>query len=100
MTCEHLIALERALIGAGMKETSRGQAWSQNCREWVYFDCFLPLKPLRQKFQLADCVEDHEHRGTHDGQESGFVCTVHNDGIMGHHPASGVASMQFDPSAP
>jgi hypothetical protein len=97
MTCEHLMDLERALIAAGIKETSRGQAWSQNCREWVYFDCFLPAQLIRQKFKLADCVEDHEHRGTHDGQESGFTCSIHHDGIMGHHPASGVTARSFNP---
>jgi hypothetical protein len=97
MTCEHLIALERALIEAGVKETSRGQAWSQNCREWVYFDCFLPAESTRRKFAFDPCVEDHAHLGTHDGQESGFVCTVHHDGVMGHHPASGVAAMTFEP---
>jgi hypothetical protein len=26
------------------------------------------------------------HRGTHDGQEAGFVRRVHHDGIMGYPP--------------
>ena len=98
MTCEHLIDLERAIIAAGIRETSRGQAWSQNCREWVYFDCFLPRDRIRNRFNLASCVEDHEHRGTHDGMESGFVCSMHHDGIMGHHPASGSTARSFDPT--
>lgn len=97
MTCEHLIELERALVKAGIKETFRGQAWSQNCREWVYFDCFIPTRLIRERFKLAECVKDHEHRGTHDGQESGLVCELHGDGIMGHHPASGVAAKTFYP---
>jgi hypothetical protein len=97
MTCEHLVALEQALIAAGFRETSRGQAWSQNCREWVYFDCYLPAQLVREKFGLAECVEDHMHRGTHDGQESGFVCSVHHDGIMGHHPDAGVKAEIFRP---
>jgi hypothetical protein len=97
MTCEHLLALEQALIEAGFTETYRGQAWSENCREWVYFDCLLPLATLRQKFRLADCVQEHSHLGTHDGQESGFTCTIHKDGVMGHHPASGKAAPAFEP---
>jgi hypothetical protein len=97
VTCEHLIALEQALIAAGMKETSRGQAWTQNCREWVYFDCFLPAASIRRTFALDPCVEDHVHRGTHDGQESGFVCSMHHDGIMGHYPDSGVTARTFEP---
>jgi hypothetical protein len=43
MTCEHLLPLEEALLAEGIRETSRGQAWSENCREWVYFDCRLDL---------------------------------------------------------
>lgn len=88
MTCEHLLPLEEALLAAGIRETYRGQAWSENCREWVYFDCRLALPELRQRFQLASCVVYHEHFGTHDGQEAGFVCTIHQDGIMGLHPKS------------
>ena len=41
MVCEHLAALEKELIAAGVPITYRGQAWSDNCREWVYFDCCL-----------------------------------------------------------
>lgn len=86
VTCEHLIELERALARAGFRETFRGQAWSDNCREWVYYDCLLPAEAIRRKFAFAPCVQDHAHRGTHDGQEAGFVCDIHNDGIMGRHP--------------
>lgn len=88
MTCEHLIELERALAAAGFHETFRGAAWSANCREWVYFDCVLDRDAIRRRYELAACVEDHEHRGTHDGQEAGFVCTVDHDGVMGLHPSA------------
>lgn len=97
MVCEHLIEVEQAVRNAGFRETFRGRAWSQNCREWVYFDCFLPLETIRQTFNLASCVQNHEHLGTHDGQESGFICTSHHDGIMGHHPLSGVSAQTFSP---
>ena len=86
MTCEHLIALDRALADAGFKETFRGAAWSANCREWVYYDCVLERDALRRRFDLPACVQDHVHRGTHDGQEAGFVCTMDHDGVMGLHP--------------
>ena len=86
MICEHLIELEKAITAAGFRETFRGAAWSQNCREWVYFDCVLPLDRIREKFQFAECVKDHSHCGTHDGQEAGFVCVIHKDGVMGQHP--------------
>ena len=92
MTCEHLNQLEKAMIAAGMPETFRGQAWSNNCREWVYFDCFIDTAAVRKTFTLADCVKDHAHRGTHDGQERGFVCAQCNDALMGaYEPTSGIA---------
>ena len=92
MTCEHLRDLENAMIAAGLKETFRGQAWSKNCREWVYFDCFIDAAAVRQKFTLAPCVNDHAHRGTHDGQERGFVCSACWDAVMGvYEPTAGLA---------
>jgi hypothetical protein len=86
MVCEHLSALERELIAAGIAETFRGQAWSENCREWVYFKCVLGLEALRARLTFASCVEDHLHCGTHDGAEAGFVCSACKDAVMGRHP--------------
>jgi hypothetical protein len=89
MTCEHLIQLERELLDRGFVETFRGQAWSDNVREWVYFDVCFDRPAVRERFQFAPCVRDHEHYGTHDGQEAGFECAIHQDGVMGIHPKSG-----------
>lgn len=86
MVCEHLSALESELLARDVEITFRGQAWSDNCREWVYFACVLDLPSLRARFAFAPCVEDHVHRGTHDGSESGFVCSVCQDALMGAHP--------------
>ena len=88
MVCEHLTSLEQALVAAGMRETFRGAAWSRNCREWVYFNCVLDRTSLRERMQFPTCVQDHEHLGTHDGQEAGFVCAACHDGVMGMHPKS------------
>jgi len=87
MTCEHLRQLESEILAAGIQETFRGQAWSDNCREWVYFDCYFDRKSIRSRIEFAACVRDHEHRGTHDGQEAGFVCAQCHDAIMGLHPS-------------
>jgi hypothetical protein len=84
--CEHLALLEEAIISNGIKETYRGAAWSKNCREWVYFECTLNTDSLKEKFTFPSCVEVHEHRGTHDGSEKGFVCNTCHDGVMGYHP--------------
>ena len=92
MTCEHLKPLEAAIIARGIRETFRGQAWSLNCREWVYFDCFIDTAAVRRAFALPSCVSEHVHRGTHDGQERGFVCSNCHDGIMGsYEPVAGGA---------
>lgn len=87
MVCEHLAALEAEMLARDVRETFRGEAWSRNCREWVYFDCWLDRAALRQRFAFAPCVEDHVHRGTHDGAEAGLVCTQCWDAIMGVHDA-------------
>ena len=85
MVCKHLRVLENEMIAAGILVTFRGKAWSHNCREWVYFDCLIDCAAVRKRISFPACVEDHEHLGTHDGQESGFVCTQCQDGIMGVH---------------
>jgi len=86
MTCEHLVELEQALISGGYSETFRGKAWSDNVREWVYFRVCFDMPAVRERFHFDKCVVDHEYLGTHDGQEAGFECKVHQDGIMGVHP--------------
>lgn len=83
MVCVHLRTLETELLERGISVLFRGEAWSRGAREWVYFDCLLDLAGLRRRLQLDRCVVDHEHRGTHDGQERGFVCEEHHDAIMG-----------------
>ena len=83
MVCEHLQQLEQELLQSGIKETFRGQAWSHNCREWVYFQCVLDLRALRERMRFDACVQDHQHHGTHDGSEAGFVCGQCKDAIMG-----------------
>ena len=88
MVCEHLRPLEEVLLQAGIEETFRGKAWSENSREWVYFNCVLPLEDLQQHLSFPDCVQVHSHNGTHSGSESGFVCSIHDDGIMGIHPSA------------
>ncbi len=88
MTCEHLRSLESTIIARGIRETFRGKAWSQNCREWVYFDCFIDTEAVRRAFSFADCVIEHIHRGTHDGQERGFVCSSCQDAVMGSYESS------------
>ena len=90
MICEHLQPLERAIRAQGIRATYRGQAWTENCREWVYFDCFIDTEAVRKSMPLADCVHEHSHRGTHDGQERGFECSLCKDGVMGaYEPQAG-----------
>ena len=74
-------------MAAGVAVTYRGKTWTSNCREWVYFNCCLDRESIRQRMTFAECVHDHEHRGTHDGQEAGFYCSACHDGVMGAHPA-------------
>jgi hypothetical protein len=86
VVCDHLAELERELIRRGIAVTSRGRAWSANCREWVYFDCVLDRPALRARLALPEYILDHVHTGTHDGCEAGFVCPHCHDAVMGLHP--------------
>lgn len=91
MVCEHLSAVETALLDGAAEVTFRGSAWSENCREWVYVDRYLDTAAIRARFALAPCVEDHTHIGTHDGSEHGLVCAQHHDAVMGLlEPSAGV----------
>jgi hypothetical protein len=83
MLCQHLAQLEQELLAANIPVTFRGQAWSSNCREWVYFACWLDRQSIRSRIVFPEFVKDHVHRGTHDGQESGLVCAQCNDAVMG-----------------
>lgn len=83
MLCEHLRHVEQAILASGIRETARGQVWSMNCREWAYFDGYIDTAAVRKAFELASCVQDHTHRGTHDGSEHGLVCDACQDAVMG-----------------
>lgn len=85
--CEHLAPMLHHLITEGRKIVSCGQPWSNNCHLWIYFDSVLDCEGLLGKFDGADAVEIHDHRGTHDGAERGLYCRVHHDGLMGMHPS-------------
>lgn len=91
MVCTHLEAIERAILARGIRETFRGAPWSENCREWVYFDCYIDLEALQRNFRWFNCLTTHEHRGTHDGSERGVTCVACKDAIMGRYePAAGI----------
>jgi hypothetical protein len=86
MVCEHLRQLEQEIAAAGIQETHRGKTWTDNCREFVYFDCVLDRESIRKRLTLAECVKDDDYLGTHMGSEYGFYCELCKDGVMGYHP--------------
>ena len=54
--CEHLKSLGDELAAAGIEETYRGQPWTENCREWIYYNCWLDLKSIRERMNLPDLL--------------------------------------------
>lgn len=84
--CEHLKQLEDYIISKSIAETWRGQAWTNNCREWIYFDCILNTEVLKKKLQLKAFIETHDYFDIKAGSELGFICTICKDGIIGMHP--------------
>jgi hypothetical protein len=99
MLCEHLLNLEAAISASGAKETYRGQAWSDNCRLWVYFDCYLDNSAIRRQFELPAFVVDHINDDSHSGRESGLVCSVCHDAIVGVHPEDAAGRRVFPHSS-
>jgi hypothetical protein len=90
MICDHLRPLEDELKKAGVKETYRGQAWSRNCREWVYFDCYLDTAAIQKRLALPAVIESHVNDDPRSGQERGLVCNEHHDAIIGlYEPQAG-----------
>jgi hypothetical protein len=83
--CEHLQPLEAAILAAGITETFRGQAWSSNCREWVYFDCCLEVEAIRRQFELPVFVVNHVNDDSKSGREAGLVCKECHDAVIGLH---------------
>src|SRR4051794_13591110 len=83
MLCEHLQPLEAELKAAGIAETYRGQAWSSNCREWVYFDCYLDTAAIHKRLAMPAFVEQHVNDDPRSGQERALVCSQHHDAIAG-----------------
>jgi hypothetical protein len=81
--CGHLRELDNYIKSKNVKELFRGKAWSENCNEWVYYDCILNIEKLRRKFSFADCVKTHEYYDMKTANESGFYCNTCKDGIMG-----------------
>jgi hypothetical protein len=75
--------VEDHLTGLGCKISFAGQAWSSNCRFWLYFDTFLDCEDLRKRFALDPCVVGHVNDDPRSGREKGLVCTSCHDGIMG-----------------
>lgn len=87
--CEHLIELDKELKAKGIKETFRGAAWSDNCREWVYYDCVLDLEKIRARYSFPGYVETYRNDDAKSGMEAGFVCERCKDAVMGIHPHFG-----------
>ena len=83
MVCEHLINLDQELSSSFANETSRGKAWTNNCREWVYYDVVLDISSLENRFNFSSCIEIQENNDPRSGLEKGFVCKTCNDAIMG-----------------
>ena len=95
MVCQHLRELEVAIESAGIAETYRGQPWSKNCREWVYFDCVLDMAAIRSRFELAVCVTQHVNEDPKSGRELGLFCETCHDALVEIHPKDGAGKTHF-----
>ena len=81
--CEHLSVLENELKALGIKEIQRGQVWSDNCREWIYYDCYFDSSSIIRRLELPDFVNHHSNDDPRSGLEEGLFCSQCKDAIMG-----------------
>jgi len=86
MTCEHLQPIMKLAEDAGVAVTAKGRLWGGAAGEWIYYDCRFDAGAVVAAIALPGFVHWHEHRGTHDGSEAGFVCDTCETGVMGLHP--------------
>jgi hypothetical protein len=94
--CEHLSPLEEELKSKNIKETYRGQPWTRNCREWVYFDCYLDMDKIRARYQFPDFIISHRNDDGKSGLEAGFYCDQCKDAIIGAHPEYKKGKIKFE----
>jgi hypothetical protein len=57
--CDHLLKLDLELKNSRIKETSRGEAWTKNTREWVYYDC-VESRKIAETFCISR-LRNHSH---------------------------------------
>lgn len=88
LQCMHLRPVQEYLMRLNIKETFRGQTWSINCRDWIYYDCVLAAESLIKRFDLQDCVEEHNYLNIKVGGEMGLYCKTCHDAVVGQHPHS------------
>ena len=93
--CEHLQTLDDEITQKGIKETFRGEAWSSNAREWVYYECVLNLDEIQRRYNFPDFVKIHINNDNRSGMEAGFYCELCKDAVMGIHPQFGQGKIQF-----
>ena len=93
--CAHLKPVEDYLLSKGYKEIYRGQVWSNNCREWIYFNTVLQPKELINQFKLESFIIIHDYEDIKVGAELGLECTICKDAIMGYHPNSAYSKEKY-----
>jgi len=87
--CEHLRVLEDELVAGKRTMTSAGQAWSSNCRYWIYFDVLLDCDAIKRRLKLGNGITVHVNDDPRSGREQGLVCDACHDAIVGLHPLDG-----------
>ncbi|HZE97147.1 MAG TPA: hypothetical protein VE981_08970 [Planctomycetota bacterium] len=84
--CEHFRALEDELVAQQRNITFAGQAWSANCRHWIYFDAVLDCEALKKRLNLGETVTVHSNDDPRSGREKGLVCNACRAAVVGIHP--------------
>ncbi len=80
---EQIRKIAEYLYDQGISITFFGKAWSGCTNNWIYFDTYLDLADLKNRFNLNEDLEVHENRDPKSGLEKGFIDKVTGEAVMG-----------------
>lgn len=83
MVCHHLEPLAVDIKSQKFSEINRNQNENTTDIQWVYFDCYLDRKSIRQKYNFPDFVIDHIDQTMDGVPEEGLICENCKCGIIG-----------------
>jgi hypothetical protein len=94
--CEHLIALDRALLARGLDRFVVRPASADGNNEWVYYNCLFNMPRVRANYELPQCVKVLLLEDMKAGMTRGFHCILCECAVTGRHPVMSKGAVIFE----